>query len=258
MPSEPLHVGQVFMAAVGEWSVSAKQLASLIARYDEEIRFIDHRFHGLIEHLETLDLIDNTLIIFISDHGEGFGEHDYLHHASSVYSELINVPLVIRYPDTLRYRLRHLGSDRRGRTSLAVQHIDIFPTILDAVGVDRDGLALEGLSLLDRGAVRDRTDSPIVVEHLREKWGPDRQRAVIQGRWKLVHSLGSDTFELFDLETDGRDSANRLQESDPEILRSLKHTLVSWEAGTEEGPEPAQMILDESAREELKALGYIR
>jgi len=258
MPSEPLHVGQKSMSTGGEHSGSAKKHASWISRYDEEIRFIDHRFHGLIEHLETLDLIGDTLIIFISDHGEAFGEHGYLHHSNSVYSELINIPLVVRYPDTIRYRLRHLGSDRRGRTSLAVQHIDIFPTILDVAGVSRDGLALEGLSLLDRGAVRNRTDSPIVVEHLRKEWGPDRQRAVIQGRWKLVHSLDRNTYELFDLEADGRDSANRLQEAAPEILRSLKAALVSWEAGTQDGPEPAQMILDESAREELKALGYLQ
>lgn len=95
-----------------------------VAQYDGEIRYFDENIHRLFNTLKDLDLYDNALIIFTSDHGEGMGEHDYFFaHGENLYASLTHVPLIIRYGDKLI-----------GKRTDFVQHIDIVPTILSALG----------------------------------------------------------------------------------------------------------------------------
>lgn len=212
------------------------------ARYDEEIRYVDDRFARLVATLRELGLLDSTVTIFLSDHGEGFGEHGYVHHSHSVYSDLIDVPLLIRYPARLA----------NGRHTRLAQHVDLAPTILDLAGVAASGLGFEGASLLAPPAA----DASVVVEHLRDDRG-EPQRAVIRGRFKLVHHVEADRYELFDIESDPGDRRDLLHIAEPALLAELKGVLERHLA--REGlPQAPRVEVPEATRRSLEALGYLR
>jgi arylsulfatase A-like enzyme len=97
------------------------------ALYDGEISYLDFRIGELIDYLRETEILDNTILIINSDHGENFGEHGLMNHQFCVYDTLIHVPLIIRYPSAFE-----AGS----RVTEVVETVDIFPTILDIVGID--------------------------------------------------------------------------------------------------------------------------
>jgi len=107
--------------------------------YDGEIRNNDHWFERFYEILLSRDLLKDTLIILISDHGENLGERDTWGHKPPGYIQGIHVPLIMRYPQKL---------PPKKVISAPVQLIDIMPTILDIAGIDKDEMVLQGDSLL--------------------------------------------------------------------------------------------------------------
>ena len=107
--------------------------------YDGDVRSNDHWFEKFHNMLASRDLLQNTLIIFMSDHGEHLGERDAWGHKPPGYIQGIRVPLVMVYP-------KKLPSGKRIKTP--VQLIDIMPTILDIAGINKDELVLQGDSLL--------------------------------------------------------------------------------------------------------------
>ncbi|MDD4909204.1 MAG: sulfatase [Candidatus Omnitrophica bacterium] len=110
-----------------------------IALYDGEIRHNDDIFRRFIEDLAQLNLLDDSLIIFMSDHGEFFGEHGQWHHHPPLYKEVLHIPLIMAYPKGIAAGKRIYDN---------VQIVDIMPTILDMAGIEREGLLLYGESLL--------------------------------------------------------------------------------------------------------------
>ncbi|MCP5050402.1 MAG: sulfatase, partial [bacterium] len=69
-----------------------------IKRYDSEIAFTDHHIGRLIHELKRLNLYNDSLIVFNSDHGESFGEHNYLKHGKKLYNSTLHVPLMVKLP----------------------------------------------------------------------------------------------------------------------------------------------------------------
>lgn len=111
----------------GEMTLSARDLEHLIALYDGEIRYWDQQFGGMLEDLENRGLLDNSLIVLTSDHGQMFGEHGKWIHRNSLYEEVLRVPLLFRYSGVLP----------QGKVFEApVDHLDVTPTVLQLAGVD--------------------------------------------------------------------------------------------------------------------------
>ncbi|MBI5410268.1 MAG: sulfatase, partial [Nitrospirae bacterium] len=75
-----------------------KELAVINALYDGELNYLDGRIWKLYEKLKELNVLDNTMIIITSDHGDNLGEHGIVGHAYGLFNTLIDVPLIIRYP----------------------------------------------------------------------------------------------------------------------------------------------------------------
>ncbi len=98
----------------------------MINLYDGEIFRVDRSIGRLIEYLKKEEIYDNTIIIITSDHGEEFKEHDSFGHFHQLYSELINVPLIIRFPEKFPEN-QYINSP--------VSSIDIASTILHLVSV---------------------------------------------------------------------------------------------------------------------------
>jgi arylsulfatase len=107
--------------------------------YDKEIRYNDIYFEKFLKMLEEYNLLEDTLIIFIADHGEHLGEHLIWEHLPPGYRQVLHVPMIIVYPKKFPVNIR-IGQP--------VQLLDIMPTILDIADIKKDNLLLEGDSLL--------------------------------------------------------------------------------------------------------------
>lgn len=107
---------------------------------DGDLTYLDSRVGELVEYLRSLGILDNTLLIVTSDHGDEFGEHGLLAHTFGLYNTLLHVPLIIRCPEEFRPGTR---------VKRLVRLTDIFPTILDVLKIGWDGRPqLDGRSLL--------------------------------------------------------------------------------------------------------------
>ncbi len=73
-------------------------LRGWIDRYDESLLYLDEQVGHLLDELARRGVLDNTIVIFTSDHGESFGEHNLKYHGHSLYQEQIRIPLVVRFP----------------------------------------------------------------------------------------------------------------------------------------------------------------
>ncbi len=93
-------------------------------RYDQEIRFVDDRMRAFFDFLGERDLLDDTLVVVTSDHGEAFLEHGQLGHGAQVHGEVTEIPLLLAGPG--------IPAARRIRSTLA--QIDLAPTLLELLG----------------------------------------------------------------------------------------------------------------------------
>jgi arylsulfatase A-like enzyme len=226
-----------------------------VALYDGEIAFADAKLGELLDRLERAGLAANTLVIATSDHGEGLGQHGHRQHGLLLYEEAVRVPLVLRWPDRLS----------RGQTVAGpVELVDLMPTILDLVGVPRQGMRLQGRSLvpvLQGGKAADPARLVVMQRRQfdtrniegRSVKGP--KFAVRADRWKYIEAPEEGTKELYDLAADPREIEN-VADQFPAEVRSLASELGTWrQAHASSAPE---QTLSEHDVEALKSLGYVR
>ena len=194
----------------GRWAPREPRLRNWLDRYDSSIAYVDHHLGLLFEQLDRRGLLDETLIVVTSDHGEQFGEHGLTNHGNSLYLPLLHVPLVIVPPAPLRavYVPR--------RDARAVSLRDLPATILDVLGID-DGGVLPGRSLLATGgAVPDSSAaSDVVVSALTPEEGEDPEGPMTPGEAVSIISgglqyirYGSGAEELYDLSRDRVQATN--------------------------------------------------
>jgi arylsulfatase A-like enzyme len=251
-----------------------KQRAMREAAYDRDVVVTDRQVGRLLARLERDPRMDRTAIVFQSDHGETLSEHEEPGHGFDLYETTAHVPLILRLP----------GGERGGtRSSRIVRNIDIFPTLLRLAGLevpeDRPGQDLLAVregdgghayieSFLHTSVYADDGVEPVTgLQGIR--WG---LRGLRTSRWKLVvrtpirertdestaevEPLPEPEIELYDLEADPEERSN-LASSEPEQLERLLALLQSY---PERGPGEAggeTIGLDATARENLRALGYL-
>ncbi len=247
-------------------SMGADAYRQLFALYDAEICYVDARIGELVADLKARRLLDNTLVIIVSDHGENIGEHGgLLDHCLSVNQTLLNVPLIVRYPPAFEPGLRYGG---------LVSTVSIFPTVLKVAGVTAPLQFPPAVAPLpgkgsDPGLDYALTEYALPVWELgmlaSEVSGVDirpysvRQRALQTAGWKIIARSDGKT-SLYDLAHDpGEDSP-----LDPNSLpqgAQLQGSLDAWLAQVKPLvlAAPTKLTpLDEKTRESLRSLGYVR
>lgn len=183
----------------------------VIALYDENIRLADSLFGDLINTLNDLKLLEKTIIVLHSDHGEAFGEHDiYLHQGTVVYEEQTHVPLIIKIP-----KLKGVIITQQA------QIIDLLPTILDILNIN-ETQTIEGKSLLPimKGSGDADFNKYVFTE-------TDVVRAVRTNGWKLIENRISGKYELYDLNTDPSEKIN-LYYNQTQVATELKQKLIDF------------------------------
>jgi len=218
-----------------------EDIAEIVRRYDSEIAFTDHHIGKVLDRLRDLDLYDDTLIVFTADHGEEFREHGNFRHGYTLYDELINVPLIIKYPDR--------GGEVVDDT---VALLDVYPTILDVAGISVEH-ELQGVSL-DGSTLENSPARTVFSETSRRN---RLLRAALTGRHKLILDLHTSEFEFYDLVADTGEQ-NSLDDEDPHSYVSLHESLQTWLNETSLARrEGARIDLTPEEQERLRSLGYL-
>lgn len=114
----------------------------ITALYDGDLHYLDARVGEIVQALRDRTILDNTLLIVTSDHGENLGDHGLIDHVYDIHRAITHIPLIVRYP----------ASFSPGTTvNELVESIDLFPTVLDVAGVtDWSRKDLQGFSLLGK------------------------------------------------------------------------------------------------------------
>ncbi|MDP2167616.1 MAG: sulfatase [Thermodesulfovibrionales bacterium] len=180
--------------------------------YDEEVLFLDSILYKMYLGLKQLNMLDNTLFIITSDHGEALGEHNHFGHMFSIYNEVTHVPLMIHYP---------YGSVHKGEISNLVQTHDLYSTIIEAINVPLP-LPVSSVSLVS-STKRDFALSVLVkremdVKQLGVHDYYHHQIAYVDSKLrKLIVKIGSGV-ECFDL---NKSFYENYQITDPQIIKEL-------------------------------------
>jgi arylsulfatase A-like enzyme len=236
------------------------------AWYDASIRAMDVEVGRLVERLEELGLAEDTLIAFVSDHGEEFLEHGRRFHGYHTYGEMLNVPLVLWWPR---------GIPAGVEVEQTVQSIDLMPTLLDLSGLEIPQRA-QGQSLLPliddadptslgwrpRPAFAERAFAQAAFEDVDEI--RLESQAVIHEGWKLIRNTSGPEdwpeYELYDHVADPLNLEN-VADTNPDKVESLSRLLDGWQesalAARVETEEAAASLSDEEIRK-LRSLGYLQ
>ena len=167
----------------------------LQASYYAMIEQVDCEFGRILDRLEATGQRENTIIVFMSDHGEMLGDHGLVFKGCRFYEGLARVPLIVSWP----------GHFSEGVVSDAlVELMDLAPTFYEAVG-EEVPYYVQGKSLLPvlKGETQDHRDF-VRSEFYGAIDYPDQTHATMyrDRRWKLVSYHGKDLYELYDLECD--------------------------------------------------------
>jgi len=221
------------------WEAEEPFASRFESGYDAEVAAADAVFGDLIAELEALGVYDESIIIVLSDHGEGLGSHGYLEHGFLLYREDIQVPLLLKLPH------QQLGGTRRVADA---QLVDLYPTIAELVGIPVDE-TLPGCSLL-RLPECGGPDRVVYSEsfYARLHLGWSDQASLVQGDY---HYISGPDPELFDLEKDPLETTNILREQ-RRVYGDLRKRLEAFNRQLE-----PPMEVNEETRSRLAALGYL-
>ncbi len=212
--------------------------------YDGEIAYADEIVGNLFDSLRDRGLYDDALIILLSDHGEGLGDHGEQEHAIFLYDEAIRVPLVMKLPG---------GREAGRRVPVPVQHIDLLPTLLDLVGAPPiDGLRGRSLRPLldgDRGAWPERL---LYSEALypRYHFGWSELYALTTDRFRYIQAPRE---ELYDLIADPHERENLA----PRRARTMGDLRAALDALLGDGPLRMPAAVSDDVLRRLRSLGYL-
>ncbi len=205
---------------------SVEEINQLRNAYDGSIAYLDHQIGALMDNLRDQGLLDDTIVIITSDHGEQFGEHGLMYHSNSLYSQLLHVPLVIAFP-------QRVPPNKRVAEPVSLR--DLPATVLDLIDNEQDpvfpGSSLarfwdnRELATIDSEALV----SEILIRENKPTWWPKfwpvekggMKSVVSQGHHLIREGDGSE--QLYDFKNDPKetkelsDSKNQTQ-----LLESLR------------------------------------
>jgi len=233
-----------------------RDIQHLIDLYDAGIRQLDAELGRLFAFLRKESLLDQALIVIVSDHGEEFNEHGRLDHFLSTHQEVVHVPFIMRGP----------GIPAGMRIASPVSLVDVVPTVLELTGLppraDAEGLSL--VPLLEGkpdDAYRQRSiygEAPggLTYEEIVPGMIPVIH-SIRRDHWKLVYDSKRDVYLLYDLETDPSAVVDVSAENPAIVAQLAGEMKTRYEGFTPSELENANVELSDEEIEELRALGYV-
>ena len=229
---------------------TTRDLEHFIDLYDDEIRAVDQAIGDLLTDLEARGVLDKTLVVLVSDHGESFLEHPRAwQHGRSLYQTELHVPLIFRWP---------AGLPKGERRPEPVCSVDVMPTILDLMGVPapRD---MVGVALFGPRRARRPGESRTCFAAGRADWRAQNANllALRDGPNKIIFDRIKDRHELYDLEVDPDETEDLSPGDWSDATEATALLRKSLDALAEHPLVKSPVALDDQAESALQALGYI-
>ncbi len=191
----------------------------VISQYDGEIAYMDSCIQNIIQVLISHNVLDETLLVLNSDHGETLYEHDCYFDHHGLYECNLNIPLIIRYPEKV---------PKGKMISSYTSHVDIVPTILDLLDIETN-IEFDGKKLTEQMLYNEKykTEEFYITECT---WM--RKHGWRTPEWKLIIALEPDfhfkpEIELYNLIDDPNEIIN-LAELRPDKVRELTEKMNLW------------------------------
>jgi arylsulfatase A-like enzyme len=225
--------------------LSAEETQAMQALYDGEILWVDHWLGRFFRGLKERGMYDESIILFLSDHGEEFGEHQGWFHGRSLYQEIVGMPLLLKL----------IEAAASGPCELSVDTVDLLPTLCGLCGIEAPDY-VQGQDYSAR--LSDSSIEPVrfFVEE------PPNLYALRSGPWKLIERRRGDqrSARLFDLRVDPEELAD-LGAASPDTLAQLTETLhqliTGFEAARADLGAAEGSAVSPDTRELLRSLGYV-
>ena len=225
-------------------SFTPEDVQDVVDDYDSTIAYIDSVLGRIWDRLRKMGVYENSMIVFLSDHGEALYEHGAFGHGPIVYEEMTHIPLVVKFPSYMNLK---------GRVKALVQVTDIFPTIASLFGVK---LPLDGKSLLKAYAQREQGDEFTVSRNFLNP-------GTYGIRWRnfyYIINMGNFQEELYDLK---ENPGLNIDEKNRPLFLYLRGKFLKWllkyqNLSMVEKKINLKKKLSKRELENLRSLGYIK
>ena len=174
------------------------------------VHYIDDYLRELVGLLRSRDLLENTLLIVLGDHGEEFQEHGGIVHGFALYDEVLHIPMLMRLPQ---------ADARRGNIKGLRQQIDVLPTIVESLGLELQGQPVPGRSLLSSPG----HEALFFGTHLERSF-----LALREGPYKYLYDLSRDSIKVFDLEQDPGEHSDVHSNISMGAISQAEIDLLAW------------------------------
>ncbi len=246
---------------LSHWRINSRSLEAseedfkkAMAMYCGQIRYVDDQVGRVIDKLEELDILDSTIVLFWSDHGEFVGDYGVTHKMAAFYDSMVRVPVILWDPS---------GRIAKGNNDTFVETPDMMATLLDLCQIPQPH-GSRAYSLLNSqyearrdvftegGIYRAPLDNPIEGANLRAPHSPTQHgpgSMLRTKKWKLcTHSF--DCWELYDLENDPKECHNVIEVPENaaiirELTQRLMHRMLCQGQAPEHLPKPTCIGLDD-------------
>jgi arylsulfatase A-like enzyme len=218
--------------------------------YDGAVRYTDAQIGLFIEELDRLGILENSIVLITSDHGEEFGDHGGVTHGYNLFEEQLQIPLVF---------LRTSAFPFNKTVDEPVGLIDLMPTFVAFLGLESPEQLKDGWDFSDLLRA-DTQAEPLEYQYAETELGDLYRSVIYQDRWKFIWSEqnGHPIELLFDLSQDKAERVNLLEER-PQIASQLREKLHEAFSHYESRAFAAKTFKpDDKTRRALRALGYIK
>jgi arylsulfatase A-like enzyme len=246
-----------------QFGLNEKELRLMHSLYEGDVAYLDSKLGELFYFLKDSGVLENTVLILTSDHGENFGDHNLIEHQFCLYNSLLHVPLIIRYPPKIE-----LGTENHDLVST----IFLFQTIVDLAGVPKNKNLrhIEDRSLLQSNAddfIYAEYDNPLnMIKGVIGDEAPDDfnfepfdkyLKCIYGSAYKFIWSSDGKS-ELFSLKEDWQEKQNLFSSEELEAKQMYQQLRAWYEALWIPGWSKKAKKIDKKTEEALKSLGYIK
>lgn len=193
------------------WEEADKDV--ILNRYDNALHYVDAQIGRLYDALEASGILDETILVITSDHGELFFEHELVTHGRTLFEGESRVPLLVHYPARL---------DEKDDFT-PVSSLDVLPTVVDLMGLPPHP-AFQGQSFASLPDGPGNSAGPERSAVYLNIQGWKHYEAIVCGRYKLAYDPDSKKSELYDVVADPKEERD-LAPSRPDLVAALRGTL---------------------------------
>jgi phosphoglycerol transferase MdoB-like AlkP superfamily enzyme len=177
--------------------------------YLNALNYVDTQVETLYRAFAARGLLEETLFVFVGDHGEAFGEHGRRYHSAVVWDEGLRVPLVLHHP----------GLTPQVITGVR-QQLDLVPTVADLLGYRLEGGTLPGQTLLQ--------PVPLDRKLYHAAWIENQSMAYREGHRKYLYHFRSQPIEVYDTARDPYERHNLAATLSPAQHQQIELELLLW------------------------------